>query len=135
MQLKDDPPCSWWHRLSPWGCSASRVVRVAPVRPSDGSLAPPAELRMPPAALEAERSGGLLRATNPADPTDSEFYSYNSSAMTPLVPLWAAWMTDAARMTNRSLGLDFQVGSAWRVLARAWWVLLKAWWVPLDVCA
>lgn len=38
--------------------------------------------------------------------------SYNSSAMTPLVPLWLSWMTDAARMSNRSHGLDFQVGAA-----------------------
>lgn len=37
--------------------------------------------------------------------------SYNTSAMTPLVPLWLSWMTDAARMTNRSHGLDFQVGA------------------------
>ncbi|PRW34023.1 alpha beta-hydrolase [Chlorella sorokiniana] len=58
-------------------------------------------------------AGGLLPAANPANPTDDSFFNYNTSAMTPLVPLWLAWMTDVARMTNRSHGLDFE--TAWRL--------------------
>lgn len=75
----------------------------------DGGLAAPAELRLPAAALEAELGAGLAPAVNAADPRDDSFYAYNSSAMTPLVPLWLSWMTDAERMANRSHGLDFAV--------------------------
>ncbi|KAI7835696.1 hypothetical protein COHA_010435 [Chlorella ohadii] len=58
-------------------------------------------------------AGGLLPAANPANPIDDSFFAYNTSAMTPLVPLWLAWMTDVARMANRSHGLDFE--TAWRL--------------------
>lgn len=58
-------------------------------------------------------AGGLLPAANPANPIDDSFFAYNTSAMTPLVPLWLAWMTDVERMANRSHGLDFQ--TAWRL--------------------
>lgn len=67
---------------------------------------------MPEGALTTELgAGGLAVAANPQDSEDNSYFSYNSSAMTPLVPLWLSWMTDAARMSNRSHGLDFQ--TAW----------------------
>ena len=87
-------------------------MRVAPVHADSGVLAPPAELRLPRAQLARElAAGGLAPAANPGDPADGSFFTYNTSAMTPLVPLWLAWMTDVARMANRSHGLDFEVGA------------------------
>lgn len=85
-------------------------MRIAPVLPDSGALGAPAELRLPRAQLALEMAGGLLPAANPANPVDDSFFAYNTSAMTPLVPLWLAWMTDVARMANRSHGLDFEVG-------------------------
>lgn len=104
-----------------------RLVRIAPARP-DGSLAAPAELSLPPAALRAELHAGLFPAGGSSGGAprtagggstagapevspqrDNSYFTYNSSAMTPLVPLWLAWMTDAERMANRSRGLDFPV--------------------------
>ncbi|KAI3434954.1 hypothetical protein D9Q98_003008 [Chlorella vulgaris] len=114
-QFEALPPSPWWQRFWPWrqpGLEPQHLVRVAPMRP-DGGLAAPAELRLPAAALEAELGAGLAPAVNAADPRDDSFYAYNSSAMTPLVPLWLSWMTDAERMANRSHGLDFAV--AWRL--------------------
>lgn len=85
-------------------------MRIAPVLPDSGALGAPAELRLPRSQLALEMAGGLLPAANPANPIDDSFFAYNTSAMTPLVPLWLAWMTDVERMANRSHGLDFQVG-------------------------
>ncbi len=84
-------------------------MRIAPVLPDSGALGAPAELRLPRSQLALEMAGGLLPAANPANPIDDSFFAYNTSAMTPLVPLWLAWMTDVARMANRSHGLDFEV--------------------------
>lgn len=111
-QLADDAsqPDSWWSRLWPW--SGQRTVRIAPVLPDSGALGAPAELRLPRSQLALEMAGGLLPAANPANPIDDSFFAYNTSAMTPLVPLWLAWMTDVARMANRSHGLDFEVSAA-----------------------
>lgn len=111
-------------------------MRVRPAWPSGGgssrALAAPAELRMPLSQLERERQFGLQpvvehsggdgpsSSRRSADAGDggeggsaaaasSELYSYNSSAITPLVPLWLSWMTDPAGVQNRSRGLDFGV--------------------------
>lgn len=113
-RLRDDPPCTWWQRLR-GGCTPWRTVLVSPLRADGAGLAPPAALRLPPAQLDIERRQGLAPAPAPhvgAAAADSQYFSYNSSAMTPLVPLWAAWMTDASRMANRSHGLDFEARPA-----------------------
>ncbi|EFN56954.1 hypothetical protein CHLNCDRAFT_143513 [Chlorella variabilis] len=112
-QFESPPPPPWWRRLWPWAAPTQRLIRVAPLEPHSGSLAAPAELRLPASQLEAELGAGLAPAVNAVDPRDDAFFSYNSSAMTPLVPLWLSWMTDLGRMANRSHGLDFS--TAWRL--------------------
>lgn len=137
-QFEPPPPPRWWERLWPFSARGGlppeadpadqRLIRIAPAR-SDGTLAAPAELSLPPAALRAELGAGLFPAASgpgsaqpagggsgsqgatrvPPVPRDNSYFTYNSSAMTPLVPLWLAWMTDAQRMANRSQGLDFPV--------------------------
>ncbi|PSC76800.1 alpha beta-hydrolase [Micractinium conductrix] len=118
QQRAAPPPAPWWRGWLPWVRGSTRdaaspdvTLRIAPALPTGGPAAP-AELRLPAAALAREqRLGGWAPAANPSDPGDNSYYSYNSSAMTPLVPLWLSWMTDAARMSNRSSGLDFD--TAW----------------------
>lgn len=113
-QFESPPPPPWWRRLWPWAAPTQRLIRVAPLEPHSGSLAAPAELRLPASQLEAELGAGLAPAVNAVDPRDDAFFSYNSSAMTPLVPLWLSWMTDLGRMANRSHGLDFSVRASIR---------------------
>jgi hypothetical protein len=113
---QEQPAQPWWARLWPWAGGWHRPepqqrVRIAPVLPDGrGATAPPAELLLPASQLSAE-GAGLVAGRNPADPGDNSYFSYNSSAMTPLVPMWLSWMTDAARMSNRSHGLEFEVGA------------------------
>ena len=129
QQRAAPPPAPWWRGWLPWVRGSTRdaaspdvTLRIAPALPTGGPAAP-AELRLPAAALAREqRLGGWAPAPNPSDPGDNSYYSYNSSAMTPLVPLWLSWMTDAARMSNRSSGLDFDVRGGvlgWHVIC-AW---------------
>jgi hypothetical protein len=96
--VEEHPPyaSSWWSRLWPWSRPASDEppvhVLVRPLWP-DGVPAAAGSLLLPPARLAVE---GLQ--------ADGEgYYTYNSSAMTPLVPWALSWMMDTARMANRSL--------------------------------
>lgn len=89
-QQQPPPPPRWWEWrrwLAPWLPGAAgaadpqlpagpeRTIRVAPVRPGDGGVAAPAELRMPEGALTTELgAGGLAVAANPQDSEDNSYF-------------------------------------------------------------
>lgn len=106
----------WWQRLWPWGRpDPPRAVHVLPVWP-DGRAASPVELILPESHVQRElRPGPPLDphlpppGGGPSDAPPAGFggdglYTYNSSAMMPLIPWSLSWMSDAEQMRNRSQG-------------------------------
>ena len=124
------PQPSWWSQLWPWCADPQVTVRVTPLQPG-GRAASAAELTLPASQLAREGlrpeappplpAGQHLRPGDRPGGREEEggggngYYSYNSSDMAPLLPLWLSWMADASHMSNRSRGLDFDVA---RTLSR-----------------
>lgn len=94
----------WWRG----GPEALERVVITPVHPN-GTRASPAELFLPRSQLRAE--GFALRPIKPGgnEPLDgklrqgsAEWFDYNASAATPLVPTAFAWMADDFSMHGRA---------------------------------
>jgi hypothetical protein len=81
---------------------------LQPISAFGSGTDPPLPRRALPSATAASRAALGTSVVGVAEINDPPLFSYNSSEMAPLVPLYLAWMTDIRQMLNRTAGLDFE---------------------------